>query len=591
MRGMIKKSFSKMIAMFIALSMVLTVLPLGADGRIYAGNQLEPPKAIAIAANSITLEQHQGYMYRMDDGEWTENNVFTGLQKQTSYTFYQRQGEDAGTESNGIIIVTSDHNHEWVITAEGNTITAECRNSDGNHIGETASSIIINKPERTVYGGSGSPEATLSGSIDNVPNPAIVYKKDGDLLNGAPENAGEYTAEITIAGTTASVEYTIERKPVSLKADDLYKYEGDKDPELSASATGLTGNDTVTYTSIFRQAGDAAGTYTITVTGDEIQGNYKVTFEPGTLTIIERPKEEKGDDPDDEPEEEPTPSPTPDPTPSPTPEPTPAPTPAPNPTPAPTPAPEPELPPEPEDPVIPSPDVGIRIPTMFRLLRKAGVKNVISGNQIVLYAPRDTISFNGRSHIKKEGGSSTNKKIADLTISVDGIPDVITEKYYYKKNKNASNGACYYISLKVNKGSSDWALLSDSDKSSLKKALKDANKTLKQNKVYFTIQKLNLSEFEFDNTTSQKNNMVFRRKDGSGDWLAVKQHGGKKHYIENLQIKEKHSSGYHVEAFIQGKSFKISGSEYSKSEQDGGMTITGAENNLTGSVTGKLAAQ
>lgn len=50
----------------------MTALPPGAERQIYAADRLDPPSAIAIAANSITLEAGQGYMYKMDDGEWTE---------------------------------------------------------------------------------------------------------------------------------------------------------------------------------------------------------------------------------------------------------------------------------------------------------------------------------------------------------------------------------------------------------------------------------------------------------------------------------------------------------------------------------------
>ena len=48
--------------------------------------------------------------------------------------------------------------------------------------------------------------------------------------------------------------------------------------------TGLVGSDTVNYT-LSRAAGDNVGTYTITPSGDAVQGNYTVTYQTGTLTI------------------------------------------------------------------------------------------------------------------------------------------------------------------------------------------------------------------------------------------------------------------------------------------------------------------
>ena len=58
------------------------------------------------------------------------------------------------------------------------------------------------------------------------------------------------------------------------------------DPALTATVSGLFGDDTVEYT-LSRAAGEAPGTYAITGSGDATQGNYAVTYEPGTFTIEE----------------------------------------------------------------------------------------------------------------------------------------------------------------------------------------------------------------------------------------------------------------------------------------------------------------
>ena len=77
--------------------------------------------------------------------------------------------------------------------------------------------------------------------------------------------------------------------PVTVKADDIYVEQGQPIPALTATVTGLVNNEPeslITYT-LSLQQGDAAGTYTITPSGAELQGNYKVTFVPGTLTFTE----------------------------------------------------------------------------------------------------------------------------------------------------------------------------------------------------------------------------------------------------------------------------------------------------------------
>ena len=73
---------------------------------------------------------------------------------------------------------------------------------------------------------------------------------------------------------------------VTVKADGKVKIQGRSDPPLTATVTGLFGSDTVAYT-LSRAAGEAPGAYAITASGEATQGNYEVTYEPGTLTIEE----------------------------------------------------------------------------------------------------------------------------------------------------------------------------------------------------------------------------------------------------------------------------------------------------------------
>ena len=83
-----------------------------------------------------------------------------------------------------------------------------------------------------------------------------------------------------------TVEYKLKvtRKAVTVKADNKSKVFGEKDPELTATVEGTLGKDTVEYT-LSRKAGEDVGTYPITASGKAEQGNYKVTFVAGTLTI------------------------------------------------------------------------------------------------------------------------------------------------------------------------------------------------------------------------------------------------------------------------------------------------------------------
>ncbi|MBQ9727019.1 MAG: InlB B-repeat-containing protein, partial [Kiritimatiellae bacterium] len=86
------------------------------------------------------------------------------------------------------------------------------------------------------------------------------------------------------ARETVTAEWSIARKPVTVAAQAASKVAGNADPELTATVDGTVGSDTVSYT-VTRVAGETAGEYEITASGDAEQGNYAVTFTGATFTI------------------------------------------------------------------------------------------------------------------------------------------------------------------------------------------------------------------------------------------------------------------------------------------------------------------
>ncbi|MBO7130968.1 MAG: InlB B-repeat-containing protein, partial [Fibrobacterales bacterium] len=77
---------------------------------------------------------------------------------------------------------------------------------------------------------------------------------------------------------------TIDRRPVVVAALGAEKTYGTADPELEASVTGLLRSSPISY-AVTRAAGEDVGEYAITPAGDAVQGNYSVTYVPGTFTI------------------------------------------------------------------------------------------------------------------------------------------------------------------------------------------------------------------------------------------------------------------------------------------------------------------
>lgn len=81
----------------------------------------------------------------------------------------------------------------------------------------------------------------------------------------------------------------VDPKEVTVTAEDKSKAYGEKDPELTAKVTGVLNDDKIQY-SLSREAGEDVGSYTITPSGSEVQGNYAVKFVDGKLTISKSDK-------------------------------------------------------------------------------------------------------------------------------------------------------------------------------------------------------------------------------------------------------------------------------------------------------------
>ena len=104
--------------------------------------------------------------------------------------------------------------------------------------------------------------------------------KDSVTVNVRVSSEGNYDGYVT--GTE---KLTITPKAVTVTADDLSKIYKEDDPELTAAVTGTLGEDTLIY-QLSRESGEDVGKYPITARGEAIQGNYTVTYRPGTLTIV-----------------------------------------------------------------------------------------------------------------------------------------------------------------------------------------------------------------------------------------------------------------------------------------------------------------
>lgn len=113
-----------------------------------------------------------------------------------------------------------------------------------------------------------------------------TYKFDLTLSDAAPNGAAD-PAEYK--GNNAS--FKITPKDVTVKAQDKSVVAGQLAPTYTAEVTGTIGQETVKYdiSCAYDPATSTEGTIDIVPSGADIQGNYNVTYEKGTLTVTGAP--------------------------------------------------------------------------------------------------------------------------------------------------------------------------------------------------------------------------------------------------------------------------------------------------------------
>ena len=159
--------------------------------------------------------------------------------------------------------------------------------------------VVYNGEEQSVQGYTYEVTHALTGEIitnDNVyvaiaPDYQTAWGKDVGTYYMAitPKNVGWIVPEgMSVSNIVVALNGSLVITPasVTVTADNKVKILGRSDPTLTATVTGLFGDDTVEY-AVSRAAGETSGTYAITAAGEASQGNYTVTYVPGTFTIQE----------------------------------------------------------------------------------------------------------------------------------------------------------------------------------------------------------------------------------------------------------------------------------------------------------------
>ena len=263
------------------------------------------PKTLEIASLSDTViydaEVHKKEVYTVKYGDETVTSDASGK----VFTLSTGDKLTITPAFDGITHVAdnAENNNRFTYTLENNSYYTGTRDT-------TFGTVVINQREITVsvpnapdvlYTGLEQASAetyTFSNVVDgetatiayvaakgtNVGTYTGSYPDVFTVMHGENDVTTDYTLTTKTPGTL-----TINRASVTVKADDKTKIYGDADPELTWTATGMQNSEdahsllTVTTT---REAGETVGTYTITPSGEAVQGNYNVVYETGTLTIV-----------------------------------------------------------------------------------------------------------------------------------------------------------------------------------------------------------------------------------------------------------------------------------------------------------------
>ena len=256
--------------------------------------QLEGSRSAEYTGSQTSYPGYLDYTYLEEPFKWQHRKIGTTAWKEEMPT-------DAGKYEIRCYAEGTD-NYERTysayvdFTVEKAKITPSITAEDKDYDGNTAATVNVSfeglqKDEKLVEGKDYTVSATFDDATagENKTVTATITLKN-------TAKANNYKLSTDSVKTTAA----INKKGITVKAEDKTKIEGDADPELTYTVDGLIEGDSLTG-SLERVEGEMAGSYEIkqgTLT-EENNSNYEIKFEPGKFTISAKPAE---DDPSEEPE-------------------------------------------------------------------------------------------------------------------------------------------------------------------------------------------------------------------------------------------------------------------------------------------------
>jgi uncharacterized protein YjdB len=237
---------------------------------------------VTITAKPVTVTANdKSKIYNTADPSFDATVIGILGSDTVTYTFSRTTGENVGTYTitpageavQGNYSVTYATGTLTITAASDNAVNATAYSGTYDAKAHTITAYATQTGSTLYYSTNNITWNTTAPTWTNVTTGQIVYVK---ATNPNYEDAfGQATV-------------TIAAKSVTVEANDNSKVYGEIDPALNATVTGPLGSDTVTYT-VNRETGEDSGTYAITPTGTNVQGNYFISFVSGTFTIKKAP--------------------------------------------------------------------------------------------------------------------------------------------------------------------------------------------------------------------------------------------------------------------------------------------------------------
>ena len=241
------------------------------------------PAAVTVRANNVSKQ------FGAEEPEYTATvtGVIDGFEIQ--YTITRPSAgryEDVGTYSDAIVPTGPARQGNYTVTYEAADFTVT-PSTALNVLVEGYSGVYDGEP----HGVTASASVTYGTTIEYSTDGGATWTTTPPTLR----DVGELT--VTVRATnpgfvtaTQTVTITLTRRTVTVTADPVSFTEGEEEPEYTATVENLVEGDSITYTVVRANPDDTApGIYenAIVPVGEEIQGNFTVTYVAADLEILE----------------------------------------------------------------------------------------------------------------------------------------------------------------------------------------------------------------------------------------------------------------------------------------------------------------